>query len=43
MRGQKNEPSFITYTIKKLAQIKNIDITQMINITTQNFEKLFFN
>ena len=26
-----------------LLQIKNIDVTQMINITTQNFEKLFFN
>ena len=43
MRGKKNEPSFIKYTIKKLAEIKNIDMPQMINITTQNFEKLFFN
>ena len=43
MRGKKNEPSFIKYTIKKLAEIKNIDVNQMINITTQNFEKLFFN
>ena len=25
------------------AEIKNIDMSQMINITTQNFEKLFFN
>ena len=43
MRGKKNEPSFIRYTVKKLAEIKNIDMSQMINITTQNFEKLFFN
>ena len=42
MRGKKNEPSFIRYTVKKLAEIKNIDMSQMINITTQNFEKLFF-
>jgi len=43
MRGKKNEPSFIRYTVKKLAEIKNIDMFQMINITSQNFEKLFFN
>ena len=43
MRGKKNEPSFIKYTIKKLAGLKNIDENEMINITTKNFEKLFLN
>ncbi len=42
MRGRKNEPSFIKYTIKKLAEIKNINMSEMINITTDNFNKLFF-
>ena len=42
MRGKKNEPSFIKYTIKKLAEIKNINMSDMINITTDNFNKLFF-
>ena len=42
MRGKKNEPSFIKYTIKKLAEIKNINMPEMINITTDNFNKLFF-
>ena len=42
MRGKKNEPSFIKYTIKKLAEIKNINMSEMINITTDNFNKLFF-
>ena len=42
MRGKKNEPSFIKYTIKKLAEIKNINISDMIKITTDNFNKLFF-
>jgi len=42
MRGEKNEPSFIKYTIKKLAEIKNINMSEMINITTDNFNKLFF-
>ena len=43
MRGKKNEPSYIKYTVKKLAEIKNIDLSKMINITTNNFDKLFFN
>tara|TARA_B100000029_G_scaffold347230_1_gene339587 strand:- start:131 stop:895 length:765 start_codon:yes stop_codon:yes gene_type:complete len=43
MRGKKNEPSYIKYTVKKLAEIKNIDISKMITITTNNFENLFFN
>jgi len=43
MRGKKNEPSYIKYTVKKLANIKNTDETQIINCTTSNFNKLFFN
>ena len=42
MRGKKNEPSFIKYTIKKLADLKDVDQTEMINITSKNFENLFF-
>ncbi len=43
MRGKKNEPSFIKYTLKKLADIKNIDISEMTSLTTKNFNTLFFN
>ena len=43
MRGKKNEPSFIKYTIKKLADLKEIDEIEMVNVTTKNFENLFFN
>ena len=42
MRGKKNEPSFIKYTIKRLAELKELDETEMINITSKNFENLFF-
>ena len=42
MRGKKNEPSYIKYTIKKLADLKKLDETEMINITSKNFENLFF-
>jgi len=41
MRGKKNEPSFIKYTIEKLALLRVLPIDQMIAITTSNFNKLF--
>jgi TatD DNase family protein len=43
LRGKKNEPSFIKYTLKKLADIKNIDVSEMASLTTKNFNNLFFN
>ena len=41
MRGKENEPSYIIYTLKKLAELKNISEEEIINITTNNFEKVF--
>ena len=41
MRGKKNEPSFIKYTLSKLAQLKNKSDDEMITITTNNFNELF--
>ena len=43
MRGKKNEPSFIKYTLKKLSEIKDLSETEMVRLTTKNFETLFFN
>ena len=42
-RGKKNEPSFIDFTAKKLAEIKGIEKSKLIKITTDNFNNLFFN
>ena len=42
-RGKKNEPSFIDFTAAKLAEIKNISKSELIKITTDNFNRLFFN
>ena len=42
-RGKKNEPSFIDYTAQKLAVIKSISKSEIVNLTTNNFNKLFFN
>ena len=41
MRGKKNEPSFIKYTLEKMAEIKKTTINNMDKITTDNFNTLF--
>ena len=41
MRGKKNEPSFIKYTLQKLSILKETTEENMSNITTDNFNKLF--
>ena len=40
-RGNQNEPSFVRFTAEKLANIKNITVDELVNITTSNFYKLF--
>ena len=42
-RGKKNEPSFIDFTASKLAEIKEISKSKLVETTTNNFNKLFFN
>ena len=42
MRGKKNEPSFIKYTINKLSELRCISNSEIIKITTNNFNNLFF-
>ena len=41
MRGKKNEPSFIKYTLDKLSELKTISSKHASDITTKNFETLF--
>ncbi len=40
-RGKKNEPSYIDFTAKKLAEIKEVSKSEIIQITTNNFDNLF--
>tara|TARA_B100000963_G_scaffold355297_1_gene373259 strand:+ start:4177 stop:4947 length:771 start_codon:yes stop_codon:yes gene_type:complete len=42
-RGKENEPAFLEHTAKKLAEIKGISKSEIANITSNNFNKLFFN
>ena len=41
MRGKKNEPSFIKYTLEKLSNLKETTVERMSDVTTNNFNKLF--
>ena len=41
-RGKKNEPAFIKFTAEKLAELLNIKVSELVDITTKNFNKLFF-
>jgi len=43
MRGKKNEPAYIKYTLKKLSEIKDVSLSELEKVTTNNFNKLFFN
>ena len=40
-RGKKNKPSNVYYVAKKIAEIKNISIDEVIKITTDNAISLF--
>ena len=42
MRGKKNEPSYIKYTLEKLSELKSIEFEDLENITNNNFNSLFF-
>ncbi len=41
LRGKKNEPSYIKYTLEKLSEIKNIELNKIEKITSNNFNSLF--
>lgn len=40
-RGKRNEPSFLEYTARKVAEIRQVDINLIASQTTANAEKLF--
>ena len=42
-RGKRNEPANVTYTLKKISEIININYERLAEITTKNFFSLFNN
>ena len=41
MRGKRNEPSFLIYTAQRLAEIKNLSLDEVAEVTTSNALKFF--
>ncbi|MFN3567675.1 MAG: TatD family hydrolase [Caldimicrobium sp.] len=41
MRGKRNEPAYLIYTVKKLAEIKGVPVEEVAEITTKNAFKFF--
>lgn len=41
IKGERNEPSFIIYSVKKISEIKALDITETENILFMNYQKIF--
>ncbi len=40
-RGKRNEPSYITYVAQKLADVKEISVEQVAEVTTKNAQDIF--
>jgi TatD DNase family protein len=40
-RGQRNEPSFMIHTAQTVAELKNVTMTELAEVTTANFYRLF--
>ena len=40
-RGKRNDSTLIPYTAQTIAQVKDIDVQQLIDITNSNAKKLF--
>ena len=40
-RGKRNEPIYVEYVAKKIAEIKEISVEDVTKITTENAKKLY--
>lgn len=41
LRGKRNESSYLKYVIAKIAEVKNISVDEVVDITTKNAEVIF--
>jgi TatD DNase family protein len=40
-RGKRNEPAFVAYTAKAVADLRGISVDELAEATTKNFERVF--
>jgi TatD DNase family protein len=40
-RGKTNNPSYVPYVARQLAQLRNVPVEQIAEVTSRNFERLF--
>ena len=40
-RGKRNEPVYVKYVAEKIAEIKEISLEQVIEVTTNNAKKIY--
>ncbi len=40
-RGKRNEPAYVSYVAKKIAELKNISVEEVARVTTLNAQRLF--
>ena len=40
-RGKRNEPSYVEFVARKVAEVKGMDLTKVAEVTTENAMKLF--
>ncbi len=40
-RGKRNEPAFVAHTAARVAELKGVGMAELMNITTENFFRLF--
>ncbi|WP_024539372.1 TatD family hydrolase [Comamonas badia] len=41
MRGKPNSPAYVPYVAQQVAQVRGVDITEIAQATSRNFERLF--
>ena len=41
MRGKRNEPAFLPFIAKKIAEIKNVSLKEVETTTTENAKKIY--
>jgi TatD DNase family protein len=41
VRGKRNEPAFLTFIAKKIAELKEIPLSEVVEATAENAKRIF--